>query len=52
MSCFRGVWQSLNFYKEYLFGFEDFRDLIYAQLVKPKEKAKLQIASYDHFNIL
>ncbi len=22
MSCFRGAWQSLNFYKEYLFGFE------------------------------
>ncbi len=20
--CFRGPWQSLNFYKEYLFGFE------------------------------
>ncbi len=22
MSRFRGAWQSLNFYKEYLFGFE------------------------------
>ncbi len=22
MSCFRGAWMSLNFYKEYLFGFE------------------------------
>ncbi len=22
MSCFRGAWQSLNFDKEYLFGFE------------------------------
>ncbi len=22
MSCFRRAWQNLNFYKEYLFGFE------------------------------
>ncbi len=29
MSRFRGAWQSLNFYKEYLFGFET---LIFATL--------------------
>ncbi len=57
MSCFRGAWQSLNFDKEYLFGFET---LVFAtsgilsmhnQLVHSKEKGKLEIASYDPFNI-
>ncbi len=42
MSRFRGAWTSLNFYKEYLFGFSlcNFRDLIYAQTVcnTPKRK--------------
>ncbi len=50
MSCFRKVWKILNFYKEYLFGFET---LIFATLqilsVHYKDKGKLEIASYDLF---
>ncbi len=50
MSRFRGAWQSLNFDKEYLFGFETlvfatyFRDLIYAQSAckTPKRKENLK----------
>ncbi len=49
MSRFRGVWQSLNFDKEYLFGFEtlslcNFRDPIYAQSAcnTPKRKENLK----------
>ncbi len=54
---FRGAWQSLNFDKEYLFGFET---LVFAtsgilsmhkQLVTPQRERKLEIASYDPFNI-
>ncbi len=53
--CLLKAWQSLNFYKEYLFGFET---LIFAtsgilymhkQLVILQKKAKLEIASYDPF---
>ncbi len=56
MSCFRKVWASLNFYKEYLYGFET---LVFAtsgilsmhkQLVTNR-KGKFEIASYDPFNI-
>ncbi len=56
MSRFRKAWQSLNFYKEYLFGFET---LIFAtlqilymhkQLVTLQEKGKHETASYDPFN--
>ncbi len=55
MSHFRGVWQSLNFDKEYLFGFET---LVFAtsgilsmhnQLVTLQKERKLEIASYDPF---
>ncbi len=55
MSCFRGAWSSLNFYKEYLFGFET---LVFAtsgilsmheQLVTLQRERKLEIASYDPF---
>ncbi len=41
---YEGAWQSLNFYKEYLFGFEtlvlQLRDLIYEQTAcnTPKRK--------------
>ncbi len=58
MSCFRGAWQSLYFYKEYLFGFET---LVFAtlhilskhnQLEKHcKDKRKLEITSYYPFKI-
>ncbi len=42
MSHFRKAWQSLNFYKEYLFGFEtlNFTDLIYAQTACNIQKTK------------
>ncbi len=58
MSCFRGAWQSLNFDKEYLFGFET---LVFAasgissmheQLVTLQRERKLEIASYDPFNFV
>ncbi len=43
MSCFRKVWKILNFYKEYLFGFET---LIFATLqilsVHYKDKENLK----------
>ncbi len=51
-----GAWQNLNFYKEYLFGFET---LVFAtsgilsmhnQLVTLQRERKLEIASYDPFN--
>ena len=51
-SRFRGAWQSLNFDKEYLFGFET---LVFATLQiffihqHSKEKGKIEIASYDPF---
>ncbi len=52
------MWSSLNFDKEYLFGFEtlglcNFRDLIYAQTAcnTPKRKGKLEIESYDPIKI-
>ncbi len=57
MSCFRKAWSSLNFYKEYLYGFET---LVFAtsgilsmhkQLVTNR-KGKFEIASYDPFNIV
>ncbi len=53
MSCFRRTWSSLNFNKEYLFGFET---LVFAtsgilsmnnQLVTFQ---RLEITSYDPFN--
>ncbi len=49
MSRFRGAWQSLNFYKEYLFGFEN---LVFATSVilsmhnhcnTPKKKENLKL---------
>ncbi len=55
MSRFRGAWQSLNFDKEYLFGFET---LVFAtsgflsmqkQLLTLQRESKLEIASYDPF---
>ncbi len=62
MSRFRGAWSSLNFYKEYLFGFET---LVFAtsgisSMHKPIVtlqraecfKAKLEIASYDPFKCI
>ncbi len=55
MSRFRGAWTSLNFYKEYLFGFETlvFATLgilsIHEQLVTLQRERKLEIASYDPF---
>ncbi len=57
MSRLRGAWQSLNFDKEYLFGFET---LVFAtsgilsmhkQLVTLQEKGKLENASYDPFKL-
>ncbi len=55
MSHFRG-YGSLNFDKEYFFGFEtslcNFRDLIYVQSAcNSKEKGKLEITSYDPLKI-
>ncbi len=56
MSRFRGAWTSLNFYKEYLFGFETlvFATLgifsMHEQLVTLQRERKLEIASYDPFN--
>ncbi len=53
MSRFRGAWQSLNFDKEYLFGFETLvfaTSGILSMHKHSKEKAKLEIASYDPFN--
>ncbi len=55
MNCFRGTWQSLNFDKEYLFGFETFVFAtsgivsMYNQLLTLQEKDKLEITSYDPF---
>ncbi len=55
MRRFREAWQSLNFSKEYVFGFET---LVFAtsgilsmqnQLVTLQENRKLEIASYDPF---
>ncbi len=42
MSRFRRAWQSLNFYKEYLFGFET---LVFAQSAcnTPKRKENLKL---------
>ncbi len=55
MSRFRRPWSSLNFYKEYLFGFETlvFASLgilsIHIQLVTLQRERKLEIVSYDPF---
>ncbi len=50
MSRFRGAWQSLNFDKEYLFGFETLGILsMHKQLLKVQRERKLEIASYDPF---
>ncbi len=55
MSRFRRAWTSLNFYKEYLFGFET---LVFAtsgilsmhkQLVTLQRERTLEITSYDPF---
>ncbi len=51
MSRFRGVWQSLNFYKEYLFGFETLvfatsGIFIYAQTAWNTPKRKENLKSY------
>ncbi len=55
MSRFRKAWTSLNFDKEYLFGFET---LVFAasgilsmheQLVTPQRERTLEITSYDPF---
>ncbi len=48
MSRFRDAWQSLNFDKEYLFGFETSGIV---SLQHSKEKGKLEIPSYDPFII-
>ncbi len=53
MSRFRGAWQNLNIDKEYLFGFETLAfaasDILSMHNQHSKEKAKLEIASYDPF---
>ena len=55
MSHFRRAWLTLNFYKEYLFGFET---LVFAtsqiffmhqELVTLQRERKLEIAAYDPF---
>ncbi len=55
MSHFMGEWLSLNFDKEYLFGFETLQlqgsYLCIISLLHSKEKAKPEIASYDPFKI-
>ncbi len=57
MSRFRRLWSSLNFYKEYLFGFET---LVFAtsgilsiheQLVTLQRERKFEIAPYDPFKV-
>ncbi len=54
--AFRGAWQSLIFYKEYLFGFETLVfatsgiSYMYKRLVAV-QREKLEIASYDPFNL-
>ncbi len=56
-ACFRRAWQSLNFYKEYLFGFETLVFVtsgilsIYAQTAcnTPKRKQNLKSHLYDPF---
>ncbi len=56
MRRFRRAWSSLNFYKEYIFGFET---LVFAtsgilsmhKLLLTRQKGKLEIISYDPFNV-
>ncbi len=57
MSRFREAWQNLNFDNKYLFCF---KTLVFAtsgilsmrnQLITLQEKAKLEIASYDPFEV-
>ncbi len=55
MSRFRGAWTSLNFDKEYLFGFETLVFVtsgissMHKQLVTPQRERKLEITSYNPF---
>ncbi len=53
MSHFRGTWQSLNFYKEYLFGFETLvfatSEILSAQSACNTPKRKLEITLYYPF---
>ncbi len=53
MSRFRGVWQSLNLDKEYLFGFETLvfvaSGILLAQLACNTPKRKQNLKSYDPF---
>ncbi len=48
ITCIRKVWTSLNFYKEYLFGFET---LVFVTFRILYMHLKLEIASYNTFNI-
>ncbi len=51
MSRFRKAWQSRNFYKEYLFGFETLifatLQIVYMHKQHSNDKGKHEIASYD-----
>ncbi len=57
MSRFRKAWQSLNFYKEYLFVFETliFATLqilhMHTQLITLQRQGKHEISSYDPFKV-